>query len=127
MKPKRLIPIILGLALILVGLYLVFQSRHPVGFVPCVIGASLVYLGYKPGRISGLVFGHVCVVVGCFLTTWGVYSAPHADPTLAQIFSRPLFWGLFSIFGGICAIYHSFCRCCSMGRSLGSGQASGSP
>jgi hypothetical protein len=117
MKPKRLIAAILGLVLLLTGLYLFYQSSSPVRLVPCVIGASLVYLGYKPGRTAVIVFGHVCVIVGCFLTTLGIYLLPYSQPTLAHIFGRPLFWGLFSIFGGICALYHGFCRCVFTGQS----------
>lgn len=126
MRPKRPITAILGLVLILLGLYLSYKNGHPAFLVPIAIGASLVFLGYKPGRIGVIVFGHTCVIVGCFLTTLGIYLVPHSEPTLAHIFSRPLFWGLFSIFGGICAIYHGFCRCFSIGQSIGSDRTSGS-
>lgn len=58
-----------------------------------------------------LVFGHACLVLGCFLITWGIYLLPVSSPTLIHIFTRPLFWGLFSLLGGVCANYHGFCRC----------------
>ncbi|MBN2416067.1 hypothetical protein JXO52_09505 [bacterium] len=51
------------------------------------------------------------VVSGCLLVTWGIYLLPVSRPVLAHIIFRPLFWGLVTIFGGICAIYHGFCRC----------------
>jgi len=116
MKPKRVINLILGIALIAIGLYFIVQKKYE-GFFPSGIGVSLVYLGYKPGRVALLIFGHVCVVIGCYLVTWGIYLLPHSEPktTLLYILGRPLFWGLFSIFGGICAIYHGFCRCISKG------------
>lgn len=116
MKPRRLISAILGLGLTALGVYLFTLNRHPACLVPCAIGVGLLYLGWRPGRTSVIVFGHVCVVVGCFLVTLGVYSLPSGKPTLALVFGQPLFWGLFSIFGGICAIYHGFCRCVSGGR-----------
>lgn len=56
-------------------------------------------------------FGHACVVGGCYLVAWGIYLLPVSSPTPLGILSRPLFWGLFSIFGGICANMHSSCRC----------------
>jgi hypothetical protein len=59
------------------------------GFILILIGSALLYMGFKPSRISIIVFGHLCVFTGCILATWG----------------------FFSIFGGICAIYHGFCRC----------------
>lgn len=111
MKPVSLITAVLGIVLILIGLILFYVNRYFACLIPCVIGASLVYLAYKPGRVGLIVFGHVCVIVGCFLVTLGIYLVPHSEPTLAHIFGRPLFWGLFSIFGGICALYHGFCRC----------------
>ncbi|MHC4536696.1 MAG: hypothetical protein ACYS6K_22335 [Planctomycetota bacterium] len=94
MLPKRPITAVLGLLLVLTSL-----------------------VGYKPGRVSLIVFGHACVITGCFLVTWGIYLLPYCKPKLAHVFGRPLFWGLFSILGGICALYHGFCRCFSAGRS----------
>ena len=57
------------------------------------------------------VFGHVCIIGGCYLVAWGMNLLPVSDPTFMGILSRPLFWGLFSIFGGICANMHSSCKC----------------
>ena len=110
MKPKRIITAILGIYLMVLGIYLVVQKKFG-GFIPGTVGASLVYLGYKPGRIATLVFGHICVTVGCILITWGIYLLPSSQPTPAYILGRPLFWGMFCTFGGICAIHHGFCRC----------------
>jgi len=57
------------------------------------------------------ILGHFFIVLGCFLFTWGIYLLPVSEPTFISILTRPLFWGLFSIFGGICAILHSYCKC----------------
>ena len=57
------------------------------------------------------IFGHFCIVLGCFLFTWGMYLLPVSEPTVIGILTKPLFWGLFSIFGGICANVHSYCKC----------------
>ncbi|UCD50296.1 MAG: hypothetical protein JSW27_22550 [Phycisphaerales bacterium] len=121
MMPKHPITAGLGLVLVLVGLLLLASNQQLLCLVPCVIGPSLLYIGYRPGRISLIVFGHVCVTVGCFLATWGIYLLPYSEPKLAHVLGRPLFWGLFAIFGGICAIYHGFCRCISGGRCDGQG------
>ena len=117
MIPKRPITAVLGLLLVLIGILLLSKNKQLLCLVPCAVGVSLLYLSYKPGRVSLIVFGHVCVIAGCFLTTWGIYLLPYSEPKLAHIFGRPLFWGLFAIFGGICALYHGFCRCFSAGRS----------
>ncbi|MEW6047408.1 MAG: hypothetical protein AB1609_13160 [Bacillota bacterium] len=57
------------------------------------------------------IFGHLSIVLGRYLFTWGIYLLPVSSPTPADILTKPLFWGLFSIFGGICANVHSRCRC----------------
>ncbi|MBC7349294.1 MAG: hypothetical protein H5U05_04905 [Candidatus Aminicenantes bacterium] len=68
-------------------------------------------MSWSRSRTATLVFGHTIIVVGCFLVTWGIYLLPYTKPTFAQVLGRPLFWGLISIFGGICANYHGFCAC----------------
>jgi hypothetical protein len=108
---RKFITIGLGIILISCSMFFLVQKFALGGIILLVIGASLIYLGYHPGRTSMVIFGHICVLVGCLLTTWGIYLLPSSQPTLAHIIFRPLFWGLFSIFGGICAIYHGFCRC----------------
>lgn len=114
---KHPITTALGLFLFVIGLILLATNEQLLCIVPCFVGASLLYIGYKPGRVSLILFGHVCVIAGCFLTTWGIYLLPYCKPKLAHVFGRPLFWGLFAIFGGICALYHGFCRCFSAGRT----------
>lgn len=57
------------------------------------------------------IFGHLCIILGCYLVTWGIYLLPVGELTFVGILSKPLFWGLLLIFGGICAIVHSFCKC----------------
>jgi hypothetical protein len=57
--------------------------------------------------IPVLVLGHVLIVGGCYLVTWGIYLLPISNPSPLGILSRPFFWGLISIFGGICAIRNS--------------------
>lgn len=54
-----------------------------------------------------IVLGHLLVIGGCYLVTWGINLLPVSNPTFAGILSRPLFWGLIAIFGGICAIKNS--------------------
>ncbi len=111
MKIKNPVSFTIGVLLILFGIFLAVAAKSFKGLVPFSIGCSLVYLGFKPGRTATLIFGHLLVVAGCMLLTWGLYLLPYSKPVMAHIFMRPLFWGLVSIFGGICAIFHGFCRC----------------
>ena len=65
--------IIVGLILFAFGLYGVISHAGLGGVTPLLIGASLVYLGLRPGRTALIVFGHNCIVVGCVLFAWGIY------------------------------------------------------
>lgn len=56
-------------------------------------------------------FGHFCLVVGCYLVAWGINLLPVSSPEPLDILTKPLFWGLISILGGVCANMHSRCRC----------------
>ncbi len=100
-----------GAILFLFGIY----SSITVGFIAEIIqlcfGVSLMYLGWKGGKTSLIIFGHTSIILGCFMLTWGIYLLPYSEPTIGHILGRPLFWGLIAIFGGICANYHGFCDC----------------
>jgi len=109
--PRNLVTAIAGIALAGFGIYSIVGGGGIGGLVPLLIGGALIYLGYCPGRVALLVFGHACMVVGAMLITWGIYLLPHSRPVWQHIFLRPLFWGFISVFGGICAIYHGFCGC----------------
>jgi uncharacterized membrane protein HdeD (DUF308 family) len=110
MKPSR-ITAGLGIVLLAMGVWGIVNLSLMGGIVPTVIGASLVLLAFNRTRVGTLVFGHACVVIGAYLITWGILLLPSSEPTLAHVFGRPLFWGVFSLMGGICAILHGFCRC----------------
>jgi hypothetical protein len=110
MKPSRITGG-LGGALIILGIWAVISGSTVGGIVPMVIGAALIFLTISRSRVATLVFGHACIVVGAYLITWGILLLPYSQPTMAHIFGRPLFWGIFSLMGGICAIFHGFCKC----------------
>ena len=102
---------IIGIILAVFGIITFVISRSASGAIPMLIGGSLIYLGWRGGRIALLVFGHTTIVIGCAMITWGIYLLPYSKPIFSHIVGRPLFWGLISLFGGICANYHGFCQC----------------
>lgn len=106
----------IGVLLTGIGSWGFAEGGNPSVMVPVVIGLCLVLTGWRGGRRLTVLLGHVIVACGCFLTTLGIYLLPYAKPDLAHIFGYPLFWGLISIFGGICTIYHGFCRCVCGGK-----------
>ncbi|MGB3341416.1 MAG: hypothetical protein WBB37_08045 [bacterium] len=111
MKVHSWTGLIFGFILVVIGILGLIFFNSLAGFIPVLIGAGLIYLNWRGGRAGLVVFGHICIVLGCFLVTWGIYLLPYSQPILLHIVARPLFWGLISIFGGICADYHGFCNC----------------
>jgi hypothetical protein len=111
MRPRSWITAILGIILVVLGIVTLIIGGGAAGAIPLFIGGSLVYLGWRGGRMALLVFGHTTIVIGCAMITWGIYLLPYSKPSLLHIVGRPLFWGMISLFGGICANYHGFCQC----------------
>jgi len=111
MKPKRIITLSLGILLVVLGIWSIIKVPNPGSVIPILVGIGLSFLSWRQSRIGLIVFGHTCIVLGCFLITWGIYLVPYSKPIMSHIFGRPLFWGFFSLFGGICANYHGFCKC----------------
>lgn len=91
MKPHSLITLILGVILVAFGITILVKNGSGAGAIPLLIGGALCYMGWRGGRTALLVLGHVCIVVGCFLITWGIYLLPNSQPTFPHILGRPLF------------------------------------
>jgi hypothetical protein len=102
---------VLGLGLVVLGAVVMLTVSGLGGVVPVAIGLGLMFTSWHGGRVGTIVFGHISIVLGCYLITWGIYLLPYSEPTIKDIFLRPLFWGMFSVMGGICANYHGFCGC----------------
>lgn len=118
MKIYSWIDLLIGAVTFLLGVVFLFQGGMGMAVLAMVIGAALIYLGIRGGRTALLIFGHGAVIAGCYLVTWGIYLLPVSKPTMAHILGLPLFWGFFSILGGICAIYHAFCSCIGGRRAV---------
>ena len=111
MKPSSWTTLILGIILFVLGIVALIIYGSTVGLIPLLFGGSLASLGWRESRTALLVFGHTSVVIGVAMITWGIYLLPYSKPTLLHIVARPLFWGFVALLGGICSIYHGFCRC----------------
>jgi len=109
MHKRSYITIGLGVALIIMCLLFMFRAAviSPSG----IIGLALIYTGWKGDRKAMVILGHALIVVGAYLITWGLYLLPVSNPSLMGILGKPLFWGIFCLFGGICSIFHGFCAC----------------
>ncbi|HNX00721.1 MAG TPA: hypothetical protein PLE74_05235 [Candidatus Cloacimonadota bacterium] len=110
MRKHSYISMALGVVLVIFCV-LMFLNNNSVVSPSGVIGLALIYLGWKQNKTAAIIFGHSCMVIGAYLITWGLYLLPQSSPTFTGIIFRPLFWGIFCLFGGICQLYHSFCSC----------------
>ena len=70
-------------------------------------------IGWTAYRNFTVILGHIAVITGCLLTTWGIYQIPFLTkaPGIAEVFDLPIFWGLFTLWGGNCMITHGYCKC----------------
>jgi len=72
------------------------------------------FVGWTKHRRFTVLLGHLATTAGCLVTAYAVYQLPsmQSSPTLVEVLDLPLFWGLFTIFGGYCMITHGYCACC---------------
>lgn len=122
MKTGDIINLILGIALTGYAILHFIEGIVFWAFIKLLIGSGLVTITFVKNRYGQVIFGHITIVAGCMLLTSGILMVPLLAEAiqangnripLSYIFGTPLFWGLFAIFGGICATYHGFCRCIS--------------
>ena len=104
-KAKDIIGMILGIALIILGIFSIVRNGLTGGLIPIIIGIGLIIVAWTNNRVGLVIFGHICIVVGAYLITLGIYLLPQCKPTFLCIIGMPLFWGIFCLFGGICAIF----------------------
>jgi len=119
MKSSGIVGMILGLGLLAFGIYHLIIGMYLWAIIKILIGAGLIILKFVKNRYGTIIFGHITVVAGMMLLTAGIYYVPMiakqiektGELKIIYIFAMPLFWGFFATLGGICAIYHGFCKC----------------
>jgi hypothetical protein len=52
-------------------------------------------------RLIYVLTGLVATTGVCYFTTWGIFRVVFWETPPAMIFTKPLFWGLLTIFGGL--------------------------
>lgn len=120
----------IGLFVAILGLVQFASSLSPMRLITVFVGVFFVVWGWKIGWTRYPVvttwLGHVAIVVGCLVSAYGAYQIPflNAPPTVVDVLDLPLFWGLFTIFGGWCMITHGYCGCCI--RRSGESRSTGS-
>jgi len=114
---KASITFYIGLIVMLLSIVQFIISFDAIRFVGIVVGAFFVFWGLKFGwtrhRNLTIIVGHIAVTAGCLATAYALYQIPFLNnaPALLDTLDLPLFWGLFTIWGGQCMITHGYCSC----------------
>lgn len=107
----------IGVAVLAIGIAQYIAGGELHRLVTVAVGLFFVVWGWKIGwtRFRGLtvLVGHLAITAGCLVTAWGAYLIPFqsSPPTILSTLDLPLFWGLFTLFGGYCMITHGYCSC----------------
>jgi hypothetical protein len=107
----------IGLAVALLCTVQFILSHSPVRLIGISTGLFLIFFGWKIGwtknRYFTIMLGHLAVIIGCLVSAYAIYQIPFLKmpPTIIEVIDMPLFWGLFTIFGGFCMITHGYCSC----------------
>ncbi|HRY98522.1 MAG TPA: hypothetical protein P5550_05625 [Bacteroidales bacterium] len=107
----------IGLVVALLSLLQLITTEDPMRLIGLGVGILFIVWGWKVGwtrrRGLSLVLGHIALALGCLVTAYAIYQIPSLPmaPTLLEVLDLPLFWGLFTLWGGQCMITHGFCRC----------------
>ncbi len=107
----------IGLAVTLLSTVQFFLTFSPIRLTGIGIGLFFIIFGWKIGwtahRKFTTLLGHITMVIGCLVTAYAIYQLPFINqpPTFIEILDMPLFWGIFTIFGGYCMITHGYCSC----------------
>jgi hypothetical protein len=108
----------IGLAVALLGTGQFLFDHSPIRLLTVVLGLFFLVFGWLVGwtRFRGftILLGHLAITAGCLVTAYAIYQIPgmKTAPTLLEVLDLPLFWGLFTLFGGVCMIQHGSCACC---------------
>ncbi len=114
---KAAITFWIGVGVTLIGIAQFITGREPHRLITVAVGIFFIVWGWKIGwtrwRRLTVLAGHLALTIGCLATAWGAYRIPFqpAAPTLLQVLDLPLFWGLFTMWGGYCMITHGSCSC----------------
>ena len=107
----------IGLAVTLINTVQFLISFSPLRLIGLAVGLFFIVFGWKIGWTRNknftTSFGHIALIAGCLVTAYALYQIPFLKkpPTFLEVLDMPLFWGIFTVFGGYCMITHGYCSC----------------
>ncbi len=114
---KAKITFYIGVIVVLLNIVQMILSYEPIRFIGIAVGLFFVFWGLKVGwtqnRNLSVIIGHVAITIGSIVTAYAIYQIPFlkAAPSYVEVLDLPLFWGVFTIWGGNCMITHGYCSC----------------
>ncbi|MBE0642218.1 MAG: hypothetical protein IH599_09285 [Bacteroidales bacterium] len=114
---KAPITFYIGLAVTLLSMLQLATTGDPMRLIGLGVGILFLIWGWKIGwtthRGLSLILGHIAVTLGCLVTAYSIYQIPFLShpASVIEVLDMPLFWGLFTIWGGQCMITHGYCSC----------------
>jgi len=114
---KAKITLYIGAIVALLNTVQISISFEPTRFIGIAVGLFFVIWGLKIGwtryRNLTVIVGHIAVTIGSLVTAYAIYQIPFIDvaPSVIEVLDFPLFWGIFTIWGGNCMITHAYCSC----------------
>ncbi len=114
---KARITFYIGVIVTALSIFQLFISFEAHRFIGIAIGVFFILWGLKIGwttyRNLSVIVGHFAIVTGCLVICYAIYQLPFLKvaPSYIEVLDMPLFWGIFTIWGGNCMITHGYCSC----------------
>ena len=114
---KAKITFYIGLIVAVLSIIQLCVSFEPFRFIGVAVGLFFIFWGLKIGwtqnRNLSVIVGHIVITIGSIVTAYAVYQIPFLQvaPSYIEVLDLPLFWGIFTIWGGNCMITHGYCSC----------------
>ncbi|MEI8203725.1 MAG: hypothetical protein WCH34_11965 [Bacteroidota bacterium] len=114
---KARITFYIGVIVALLNIIQIILSYEPIRFIGIAIGLFFVFWGLRVGwtqnRNLSIIVGHIAITIGSIVSAYAIYQIPFLKvaPSYIEVLDLPLFWGIFSIWGGNCMITHGYCSC----------------
>ncbi len=114
---KARITFYIGVIVALLNIIQIILSYESIRFIGIAVGLFFVFWGLKVGwrqnRNLSVIVGHIAITIGSIVTAYAIYQVPFLKvaPSYIDVLDLPLFWGIFTIWGGNCMITHGYCSC----------------
>ncbi len=114
---KAKITFYIGVVVTLINFVQIITSYDPYRFIGIAVGSFFIFWGWKVGwtkyKNITMIVGHIAITIGSLVTAYALYQIPFLPeaPSFVEVLDLPLFWGIFTIWGGNCMITHGFCSC----------------